>query len=134
MSKQPDLETFFNGDLTLPWSGRVWTVREPTARESERLLALVYSEELTGPREVYEIRKLLGETWTALVEAGIGWAHLMHFGRTALIYYTGTPEMAHGHWSLGQLALTTDLDAILALKAREAELNSMRAKLVAEAL
>lgn len=134
LTKQPDLNEFFNGDLTLPWRGRVWTIPEPTAMESERLLSLVYSEELVGPREVYEIRLMMRQTWHDLVEAGIGWAHLLHIGRTALIYYTGTPEMAYGYWTMGQLALSVDLDQLLAAKAKEAELMRLQAKLVAEAL
>lgn len=134
MKKQPDLDDFFTGDLVLPWKGRDWVIPEPTAKESERLQALVYSDELTGPREIYEIRKLMGQTWHDLVEAGIGWSHLLHIGRTALIYFTGTPEMAHGHWTLGRLALAVDLDAVIAEQAKLEQLKKARARLVAEAV
>lgn len=111
--KLPDLDTFYDGDLYLPWRGEKWRIAEPTAKESERLRELVFVHGLQGNEEIGEIRKLMGQTWHNLIDSGIGWSHLLHMGRTALIHFTSTPDVAEGHWKLAQYTSLLDLDAVL---------------------
>lgn len=101
-----------NFDLLLPWRGREWLVVEPTAKESERLRTLVFTDAMNGTAEVYEYRKLLGQTWNDLIDAGIGWSQLMHFSRAAMIWFTTTPEAAQHYWHLGKLVTLVDLDML----------------------
>lgn len=120
MFKLPDLDSFYDGDLYLPWRGEQWKIAEPTAKESERLRLLIFNDPpLQGNREIEEMKKLMGETWEKLVEAGVGWSHLLHMGRTALLYFATTPDVAEGHWKLAQFTSLLDLDALLRLRAKE---------------
>lgn len=115
MFKLPDLDDFYDGDLYLPWKGTQWRVAEPTAKESERLRMLIFSKGFAGNDEIAEMQNLMGDTWNALVEAGVGWSHLLHMGRTALLYFATTPDVAESHWKLAQFTSLIDLDALLAL-------------------
>lgn len=107
-----DLNKVHNGDLYLPWNGREWRVEEPAATESQRLRPLVWSDAYTGDVELLEIEKLLGDTWRDLIAAGITWPKLLHFGRTAMIWATSTPEAAEAFWKMHEFAqLVVDLKA-----------------------
>lgn len=113
-----DLALVFDGALHLPWTPpggtkTLWRVEELSALEAERLTALSWSSAFTPSVELPELKKLLGPTWQALVDAGIGWSSLLHFARTALIYYTSTPEAAAMYWKTIQFAdlVLSDLDA-----------------------
>ena len=111
-----DLARVYSGDLALPWNGVDWIIREPSAAEGVRLREMVTGGEYSSDDEVREIMRLLGHTpededytpdddvWADLVNAGIGWASLMHLGRTALIHFSGMPEPAEAHWQTYQLA------------------------------
>lgn len=122
MFKLPDLDSFFDGNLYLPWRGEQWKVEEPTAKEAERLRDLIFGDPaLQGNEEIAEMQKLMGATWPALVEAGVGWSHLLHMGRTALLYFSTTPDVAEGHWKLAQFTSLIDLDALLTLAAHKEE-------------
>jgi hypothetical protein len=114
MAEQIDLDDFWEGDLVLPWNGRKWSIPEPPATESERLRMMIFTREMSGDVEIYEMRKLMGQTWNDLMDAGIGWTRLLHMGRTALLYYTNPPETAENYWKLAQLATLIDLDALFA--------------------
>lgn len=113
MGKKLDLTEFYDGDLKLPWAYKDWVIKEPSAKESERLRALVFTQEMHGDTEVYEMRKLMGQTWNDLIDSGIGWSHLLHMGRTALIHFTTTPEVAEQFWHLAQAATLLDLDLLM---------------------
>lgn len=112
MADFADLDDACDGDLYLPWQGRKWIVVEPTAAEAERLRVMSFRNELVGHVEVGEYRKLLGQTWNDLIDAGIGWAKLMHFARTAMVHFTGTPELAEHYWHSGRLTTLMDLDVM----------------------
>ena len=112
MAEFADLDDACNGDLYLPWRGRKWIVAEPSAAESERLRILAFTNEMIGNTEIGEYRKLLGQTWNDLIDAGIGWAKLIHFGRTAMVHFTGTPELAEHYWHSGRLMTLMDLDIL----------------------
>lgn len=111
MTRLVDLDkTDFDGNLYLPWNGTRWCIEEPSAKESERLRSTIWQME--SDEEIHEMRKLLGQTWNDLLDAGIGWAHLLHIGRTALLHFTNTPEVSEGYWRIGSLATLLDLDLI----------------------
>ncbi|SRR6266702_3203883 len=115
MFRLPDLDEFYDGDLYLPWNGTKWRVPEPSAQESMRLRLLVFDKGFSGNDEITEMQHLMGETWDALITAGVGWSHLMHIGRTALLYFATTPDVAEAHWKLAQFTSLIDLDAVLTL-------------------
>lgn len=109
-----DLDLHFDGDLYLRWKGKRYRIIEPTAKESEilRIEVLTY----TPDEEILAMRKLMGDTWHELLDDGVGWCHLLHMGRTALLHFTFPPEVAREYWKLGQLASLIDLDEMLKKK------------------
>lgn len=127
MAPKIDLDEFFEGDLFLPWRGQKWRIPEPTAKESERLRIQVLTME--GDEEIHEMRKLMGQTWNDLMDAGIGWCHLLHMGRTALLHFTMPPEVSESHWQLAQLSTLVDIDKLVQAAAEYQELKKQRDKL-----
>lgn len=106
-----DLDEVFDGDLYLPVRGKMYRIAEPTAKESERLRVNILT--FSPDEEIFEMRKIMGESWNELLEDGVGWCQLMHMGRTTLLHFTFPPEVAREYWKLGQLATLFDLDQLL---------------------
>lgn len=108
--KLNNLEDFFDGDLYLPWKGKMWRVPEPSEKATHRLQIKMLTNDYV---EHVEIRRLLGETYNQLVEANIGHTHLMHMGRTAIIWFVYGAHIGEQHWHMAQFATLANIDDVI---------------------
>ncbi|KSU81598.1 DUF7426 family protein [Rhodococcus qingshengii] len=116
-----DLDTFFDPDLHLPIRGKTYTVPAPGGPEAERLRKQVIAEGLPQVMQVFEALKILGaeidpetETWSGgvydeMVADDLPWPMIFHAGRTAIINFGFSADMAESHWALAQLGKMVDL-------------------------
>lgn len=116
MKKLNNLDEFFDGDLYLPWKGQQWRIPEPSEKATQELQRKVMSGDYF---EHVEIRKLMGQTYNELTDAGVGHTTLMHMGRTAIIWFTYGAELGEQHWHLAQFASLANIDEVIA-KVKEA--------------
>lgn len=116
-----DLDTFFDPDLKLPIRGKLYTVPAPGAPEAARLRKQVAAEGVPPVEQVGEALKILGAVedeagvWAGgvydeMVADNIPWPMIFHAGRTAILHYGFTPDMAESHWALAQLGRLVDLE------------------------
>jgi hypothetical protein len=123
-----DLDTFFDPDLHLPIRGKKYTVPAPGAPEAARLRKQVVAEGVPPVEQVSDALKILGaepvldpETdeptgdwaggvYSEMVADNLPWPMIFHAGRTAIIHYGFTPDMAESHWALAQLGKLVDLE------------------------
>ncbi|NMM84317.1 hypothetical protein B2J88_08080 [Rhodococcus sp. SRB_17] len=123
-----DLDTFFDPDLKLPIRGKLYTVAAPGATEAARLRKQVVAEGVPPVEQVYEALKVLGAVETVDPETGqptgdwasgvydemvaddLPWPMIFHAGRTAILHYGFSPDIAETHWALAQLGKLVDLE------------------------
>ncbi|MDV6276371.1 hypothetical protein R3Q06_23000 [Rhodococcus erythropolis] len=116
-----DLDTFFDPDLKLPIRGKLYTVPAPGAPEAARLRKQVVAEGVPPVEQVGEALKILGAVedeagvwlggvYDEMVADNIPWPMIFHAGRTAILHYGFTPDMAESHWALAQLGRLVDLE------------------------
>lgn len=87
----------------MPIGGTGYRVESPTAREGLRLRLLLLDGDATlgNDAEVAELRKLMGDTLEQMAADGISWPEIVHAGRTALLHYAVSADVAAKHWALG---------------------------------
>ncbi|MGM5065733.1 DUF7426 family protein [Rhodococcus qingshengii] len=118
-----DLDSFFDPDLKLPVRGKWYTVPAPGGPEAERLRSKVVAEGLPPVEQVGEALKMLGAVqdedghWSGgvydeMVADEVPWPMIYHCGRTAILHYGFTPDMAESHWGLTQLGRMVDLEHV----------------------
>lgn len=124
-----DLDTFFDPDLHLPIRGKKYTVPAPGAHEAARLRKQVVAEGVPPVEQVHEALKILGAeqdgagywaggVYSEMVADNIPWPMIFHAGRTAILHYGFTPDMAESHWALSQLGKLVDLEKATEFLAR----------------
>jgi hypothetical protein len=101
-----DLDEFMDGDLQIPAKGRIWRVKQPTAREGLRLARLMTNPgtKLDDAAELAEIKKILGENWHDMGQR-LTHTERVHAGRAALIHYGIGAKLAETYWEGGTLDL-----------------------------
>lgn len=91
--------------LVLPVRGRGLRIPPPTAWDGlclhRRLLDL--DGALPALEEYSTIRLILGDLWDTLA-AELPETELLHVGRTAIMHFGGSEELAAAHWHLGTTA------------------------------
>lgn len=107
-----DLDTFFDPDLYLPIRGKRYRVPAPDADESERLRFQVMAEGVPPVEQIDEAIKALGSAFDEMRADNVPWPMILHSGRTAILHFGLSPDMAEVYWSLNQLAKLVDLDRI----------------------
>lgn len=109
-----DLDDVFDGDLPIPWGGREWTIKEPPAAVIEKLRSFIFTTDYQPSDEADTAKRLMGPVWDELIDAGIGWASLMHIGRTVIMHFAVSPDVAKSYWHLGRYIALIDLDEVMA--------------------
>lgn len=133
-----DLSEFFDPDLHLPIRGTRYTVPAPDADTSLRLRELVMRDGVPPAEQIDQALRILGATpevdtpaegdpiptgrWSGgvfdrMVADGIPWPMILHAGRTALLHFGFSPDMAEVHWQLAQLGKLVDLERVADLLA-----------------
>lgn len=116
-----DLDTFFDPDLKLPIRGKTYTVPAPGAPEAARLRKQVAAEGVPPVEQVHEALKILGAepdesgdwvggVYSEMVADDLPWPMIFHAGRTAILHYGFSPDIAESHWALAQLGKLVDLE------------------------
>lgn len=117
-----DLDTFFDPDLHLPIRGKKYTVPAPGGDDSAYLRKKVMDDGLPPIEQVRDALHILGadedpETgrwaggvYSEMVADNIPWPMIFHAGRTAILHYGFSPDIAESHWALAQLGKLVDLE------------------------
>ena len=105
-----DLDTFFDPDLHLPIRGKRYRVPAPGYEESERLTALVGAEGVPPVEQRTEAVNVLGTALDEMVADNIPWPMILHAGRTAILHFGFSPDMAEIHWQMAHLGKLVDLE------------------------
>ncbi|OZC62361.1 hypothetical protein CH267_02150 [Rhodococcus sp. 06-621-2] len=112
-----DLDTFFHPDLTLPIRGKWYRVPSPDGIEGPRLRAVIADSGLPAVEQTDEAVKVLGPSFAEMVDDKVPWTMILHAGRTALLHYGFSPDMAEIHWAMAQLGRLVDLERVSELLA-----------------
>lgn len=113
-----DLADFFDPDLHLPIRGKKYRVPAPSYEDSKRMRITVLDGTIPIPQLLGETVDALGSALDEMVADDIPWTMILHAGRTALMHFGATPELAEAHWSLAQLGRSVDLDILPAALAK----------------
>lgn len=108
-----DLDDVFDGDLVIPWRRREWTIKEPPAAMIEELRSYIFTTDYKPSDEPDTAKRLMGPVWDEMIAAGIGWASLMHIGRTVIMHFGVSPDVAKSYWQLGRYIALIDLDEVM---------------------
>lgn len=105
--------TSFDPDLHLPIGGKTYTVKSPNADEGQRLRVVAVDGNTPIAYLIDEAVMVLGAAFDEMAADGVAWSHILHAGRTAIIHYGMSPDLAEIHWGLAHLGKLTDLDSML---------------------
>jgi hypothetical protein len=105
--------TTFDPDLHLPIGGKTYTIKAPNGDEGQRLRRVAVDGNIPIVYLIDEAILVLGSTFDEMAADGVAWSHILHAGRTAIIHYGMSPDLAEIHWGMSHLGKLTDLDAIL---------------------
>lgn len=96
-----DLAALLDPDLILPIDGRQFRVR-CSARQGLRVTRLVaLGMDLDDDAERAEILTMLGDSHEEMRQAGISWPRIAFAGRTAILHYGHSADLAAKYWSAG---------------------------------
>jgi hypothetical protein len=112
MAPLKDLDSFFDPDLHLPIRGKIYRIPAPDFEESERLRIVAITEDLPAPVQVSEAIKVLGPALDEMKTDNVPWPMILHSGRTAILHYGFTPDMAEVHWQMAHLGRLVDLEQV----------------------
>ncbi|WP_395704810.1 hypothetical protein [Rhodococcus ruber] len=141
-----DLAEFFDPDLHLPIRGKRYRVPAPDTETSLQLRELVMTEGIPPVEQINQALRILGAEpefeplpepvdgdrtertaiptgrWSGgvfdeMVADGIPWPMILHAGRTAMLHYGFSPDMAEVHWTMAQLGKLVDLERVAAMLA-----------------
>lgn len=112
MAPLKDLDTFFDPDLHLPIKGKPYRIPAPTADQYERLRELATSDSVPALEQVDEAITVLGPAYEEMTADKIPWPMILHSGRTAILHYGFTPDMAEIHWGMAHLGRMVDLEKV----------------------
>lgn len=112
-----DLDTFFDPDLHLPIRGKTYRIAAPDGEEGPRLRQVITDDGLPAPAQTDEAIKVLGDAFDEMVVDKVPWPMILHAGRTALLHFGFTPDMAEIHWGMAHLGRMVDLEKVTELLA-----------------
>lgn len=98
-------DEWLDSGLILPIGGREFRVEPPSALTILRLHALLSNKDQrwTSVAERLEIERVLGDTWTEMVAAGVPELKALHAGRVAITHFTDSAANALATWKFQQI-------------------------------
>lgn len=105
-------ETGFDPDLHLPIRGKQYTVPAPDYETAKRMREQTTAEGLPPVEQIDQAIAALGPAFDEMVADGIPWPMILHAGRTTILHFGFSPDMAEIHWAMAHLGRMVDLEAV----------------------
>lgn len=105
-------ETGFDPDLHLPIRGKQYTVPAPDYETAKRMREHTTSEGLPPVEQIDQAIAALGPAFDEMVADGIPWPMILHAGRTTILHFGFSPDMAEIHWAMAHLGRMVDLEQV----------------------
>lgn len=106
-------ETPFDPDLHLPINGTMYTVKAPSGDEGQRLRVVAVDGNTPIAYLIDEAVNVLGSAFDEMTADGVAWTHILHAGRTAIIHFGLSPDLAEIHWQLSHLGKFADISELV---------------------
>jgi hypothetical protein len=125
-----DLDTFFDPDLHLPIKGATYTVPAPTYDTAQQMRAAA-TDGASPVTQIADALDALGAAREQMIADRVPWPMILHAGRTAILHFGVSPDIAEVHWGMAHLGRLVDLEgvsekfaAVQAAKAKFAEMTA----------
>lgn len=105
-------ETGFDPDLHLPIRGKQYTVPAPDYATAKQMREQTTTEGLPPVEQIDQAIAALGPAFDEMVADGIPWPMILHAGRTTILHFGFSPDMAEIHWAMAHLGRMVDLEAV----------------------
>lgn len=97
-----DLSEIFKPRLQLPVNGKIYDVWDPPAELGARLPEVIATQQ--GVVELCETAlEVLGPALEEMIEDGLRWTEIQHCGRTAMVFFGHSPQLANAYWHTATL-------------------------------
>lgn len=105
-------ETGFDPDLHLPIRGKQYTVPAPDYATAKQMREQTTTEGLPPVEQIDQAVAALGSAFDEMVADGLPWPMILHAGRTTILHFGFSPDMAEIHWAMAHLGRMVDLEAV----------------------
>lgn len=105
-------ETGFDPDLHLPIRGKTYTVVAPDYEAHKEMQETIVATGLPPVEQSQQAIDALGSAFGEMVDDGVPWPMILHAGRTTLLHFGFSPDMAEVHWALAHLGRMVDLEQV----------------------
>lgn len=105
-------ETGFDPDLHLPIRGKLYTVPAPDYATAKRMREHTVAEGLPPVEQIDQAIAALGPAFDEMVADDIPWPMILHAGRTTILHFGFSPDMAEIHWAMAHLGRMVDLERV----------------------
>lgn len=105
-----DLDGFFDPDLHLPIRGKRYRVPAPDYDGHQQMRERVTAENVPTQTQTSDAIAALGTAFDAMVDDSLPWPMILHAGRTALLHFGASPDIAEIHWAMAHLGRMIDLE------------------------
>ncbi|MCD2116802.1 MULTISPECIES: DUF7426 family protein [Rhodococcus] len=105
-------ETGFDPDLHLPIRGKQYTVPAPDYETAKAMREQTTAEGLPPVEQINQAITALGPAFDEMVADGIPWPMILHAGRTTILHFGFSPDMAEIHWAMAHLGRMVDLEQV----------------------
>ncbi|WP_432679325.1 DUF7426 family protein [Rhodococcus pyridinivorans] len=105
-------ETGFDPDLHLPIRGKRYTVPAPDYETAKKMREQTTAEGLPPVEQIDQAIAALGPAFDEMVADGIPWPMILHAGRTTILHFGFSPDMAEIHWAMAHLGRMVDLEQV----------------------
>lgn len=105
-------ETGFDPDLHLPIRGKQYTVPAPDYATAKQMREQTTTEGLPPVEQIDQAIAALGSAFDEMVADGLPWPMILHAGRTTILHFGFSPDMAEIHWAMAHLGRMVDLEAV----------------------
>ncbi len=117
-------ETGFDPDLHLPIRGKKYRVKAPATYEAfVEIRRMVITEGLPAVEQIDQAIAVLGDTAEQMFADEVPAPMILHAGRTALLHFGWSPDMAAIYWQTSHLPRLVGFDKVGAMLATGAEGN-----------
>lgn len=105
-------ETGFDPDLHLPIRGKQYTVPAPDYETAKAMREQTTAEGLPPVEQIDQAIAALGPAFDEMVTDGIPWPMILHAGRTTILHFGFSPDLAEIHWAMAHLGRMVDLEQV----------------------
>ncbi|AOD23808.1 hypothetical protein IM25_21320 [Rhodococcus sp. p52] len=105
-------ETGFDPDLHLPIRGKQYTVPAPDYETAKAMREQTTAEGLPPVEQIDQAIAALGPALGEMVADGIPWPMILHAGRTTILHFGFSPDLAEIHWAMAHLGRMVDLEQV----------------------